>query len=214
MKTYEPMAGERIEDTTRKIVVMAGNHKEAVQAKFNEVILTANPGDKSEDIAACYMAELKRRHDEYVSSLEYKEACRKAEEEQRAKDLLLQGALSMAPEKMTFRDEALWLECAEKNKDAYGAAVMSFADRWARIMETRVSNGETVESCADEICSLADTEGITGFMYGCAVSILSRVWAHGDALRRWHNLKTQVGSEGERANESGGVLNPAILTIG
>lgn len=58
------------------------------------------------------------------------------------------------------------------------------------------------------------TEGITGFMYGCAVSALAHFWAHGEALRRWHNLDTQIGTEGEKANESGGVLNPALLNIG
>lgn len=51
-------------------------------------------------------------------------------------------------------------------------------------------------------------------MYGCAVSILSQVWIHGEELRRWHNLDSQIGTEGEKANESGGVLNPAVLNIG
>ena len=59
----------------------------------------------------------------------------------------------------------------------------------------------------------ADLEGITGFMYGCAVSILSKCWKHGEDLRRWHNLDTQIGNEGEKANESGGVLNPALLSV-
>jgi hypothetical protein len=40
------------------------------------------------------------------------------------------------------------------------------------------------------------------------------VWKHGEALRLWHNLKTQIRDEGEKANESGGVLNPACLSIG
>lgn len=60
----------------------------------------------------------------------------------------------------------------------------------------------------------ADTEGVTGFMYGCAVTQLYWHWVHGEELRRWHNLDTQIGDEGEKANESGGVLNPAILTFG
>jgi deoxyribonuclease V len=49
---------------------------------------------------------------------------------------------------------------------------------------------------------------------GCAMSILSQVWVHGEQLRRWHNLKTQIRNEGEKANESGGVLNPALLSLG
>lgn len=80
-------------------------------------------------------------------------------------------------------------------------------------MEARIQNGETVESCAESTSRLADYDGIIGFMYGCAVSTLSKVWKYGEELRKWHNLKTQVGTEGESANKSGGVLNPAILTI-
>lgn len=51
-------------------------------------------------------------------------------------------------------------------------------------------------------------------MYGVAVSTLAKVWKHGEALRMWHNLTTQLRDEGEKANESGGVLNPACLSIG
>jgi hypothetical protein len=59
----------------------------------------------------------------------------------------------------------------------------------------------------------ADDEGITGFMYGCAVGCLARAWVYGEALRRWHNKDTQIGTEGDKANASGGVLNPALLNI-
>lgn len=77
-----------------------------------------------------------------------------------------------------------------------------------------MAEGSTLAAVAHDASVWADDEGITGFMYGCAVSILSQVWTHGDALRRWHNLNTQIGKEGERANETGGVLNPALLCLG
>jgi hypothetical protein len=77
-----------------------------------------------------------------------------------------------------------------------------------------MAKGATVAECAQRASHLADDEGITGFMYGCAVSILSKVWQYGEDLRRWHNIDTQIGTEGEKANESGGVLNPALLSIG
>ena len=48
--------------------------------------------------------------------------------------------------------------------------------------------------------------------YG-AVSTLSKVWEHGEELRRWSNLDLQIGNEGEKANESGGTLNPALLNV-
>lgn len=80
-------------------------------------------------------------------------------------------------------------------------------------MEARMVNGEKIADMADTTSHEADTDGITGFMYGCAVKALAYFWEHGEELRIWHNLKTQIKDEGVKANESGAVLNPAILTI-
>lgn len=114
----------------------------------------------------------------------------------------------------------------EQRGDLYGAIVIIAAERWAEAMEARVDAAADGE--ADESFSIADIAedtfrqvdrdlgplGLTGFQYGAAVSILSQCWEHGEELRRWHNLDIQIGDEGERANASGGVLNPALLNIG
>lgn len=115
---------------------------------------------------------------------------------------------------MQLRDKDLWNKCVENNQDDYGSATINYAERWANLMEDAIMAGETVASCAEAAGHEADTEGITGFMYGAAVSTLSGVWVHGEELRKWHNLDTQLGDEGEKANKDGGVLNPAMLTIG
>jgi len=199
MKTYKPLAGENISEAARTIVAMAKKTKGIVRAKFNDIELTANPGDNADAIVKYYSAESNRRHEEYVNSPEYKERQRKADEAQRRHNLILEGALMTAPEKMTLRDEEGWKKIVAANTDGYGSAVIRFAERWARLMEGRIANGDTVEGCAEEASQLADNEGITGFVYSCAVSILSQVWIHGEQLRRWHNLKTQIGNEGEEA---------------
>lgn len=99
-------------------------------------------------------------------------------------------------------------------QDPYSKGVVDFSEKWATLMEERLAAGATVADCAKETSATADAEfGITGFMYGCAVSALAMFWEHGEALRRWHNLDTQIGTEGEKANENGGVLNPALLTM-
>ena len=108
----------------------------------------------------------------------------------------------------------LWADQVRVNTDPYGACVVRYAEDWANLMETELARGKKLEDVAETTGHAADTYGITGFMYGAAVAILSKVWTHGEALRRWHNLDVQVGDEGERANESGGVLNPAMLVIG
>ena len=115
---------------------------------------------------------------------------------------------------MEFKDQAWWEKGLESNQDDYGACTYRYAEQWADLMENKMAEGVPLEDCAKETSHEADTEGITGFMYGCAVSILAEVWVHGESLRRWHNLDTQIGDEGERANEKGTVLNPAILSIG
>lgn len=97
---------------------------------------------------------------------------------------------------------------------AYGMACFTYAEQWADLMEAGMAEGKKIEDIAKDTSHEADTDGITGFMYGMAVSILSRCWIHGEELRQWHNLKTAIGDEGKKANESGGVLNPALLTIG
>lgn len=117
---------------------------------------------------------------------------------------------------MTLKDADGWKKANDANPpdEPYGHRVMTYAEDWANFMERDMAKGEALEACADRTSREADTDGITGFMYGCAVSTLAAVWVHGDQLRRWHNLKTQLGTEGERANETGGVLNPALLNIG
>ncbi len=93
-----------------------------------------------------------------------------------------------------------------KNSDSYGAGIVSYATRWARLMQYEIMNGQTVASTAKRASHEADIDGITGYMYGAAVSILSQCWAHGEELRVFHNA--DYGHKGD------GVVNPAILTIG
>lgn len=110
-------------------------------------------------------------------------------------------------------NKARWQKFKTVNSDGYGGAVIAYSERWARLMQVEMANEKKLEDVADATSQEANLEGITGFMYGCAVSTLTACWKYGDQLRRWHNLKTQLGNEGEKANESGGVLNPALLSI-
>ena len=92
------------------------------------------------------------------------------------------------------------------SKDFYSLGVINFANRWAELMEKEIANGAMVADMADRTSDEADTEGITGFMYGCAVSALSSFWEYGEELRKWHNKEYDY--------EGNGVVNPAIITIG
>lgn len=98
------------------------------------------------------------------------------------------------------------------NPEPYGLECFNFAERWANAMEEKMSNGEKLEDIAEQL-SYDTANGITGFMYGMGVSILSKCWIHGEQLRQWHNLSMQIGDEGEKANKNGGVLNSALMNI-
>lgn len=124
---------------------------------------------------------------------------------------------SKKPELQEFvsSDPEAWAKCVETNSsDGYSFECCRYAAAWANAMERAMANGATIPDIADECSRGADTSGITGFMYGAAVSMLAKFWVHGDKLRRWHNKETQIGDEGDRANESGGTLNPALLSVG
>ena len=114
---------------------------------------------------------------------------------------------------MKLKDEAVWNENVEINKDEpYGKAVTDYAESWADLMEAQINAGAALADIAKKASHDADNEyGITGFQYGCVVSLLAQCWEHGEDLRRWHNLDTQIANEGEKANEEGGTLNPALL---
>lgn len=98
--------------------------------------------------------------------------------------------------------------------DPYSARVVSYSEDWANLMESEMAAGKSIREVARSTSHAADTDGITGFMYGAAVAGLAYFWEHGEELRVWHNLRTQIRDEGDEANDNGGVLNPAILVIG
>lgn len=75
----------------------------------------------------------------------------------------------------------------------------------ASMMEQEIEKGSKLRDIAERTSHEADTEGITGFMYGCAVNILVHVWVYGEELRRWHNHEYDYDGDG--------VVNPAILTV-
>lgn len=112
---------------------------------------------------------------------------------------------------MEFSDEEMWQKNIEANTDPYSMGINAYAERWARLMQAEMAKGRKLESVAMSTSVEADIDGITGFMYGAAVKVLAATWKHGEQLRLWHNLTTQLGSEGEEANKSGGVLNPAMI---
>lgn len=109
--------------------------------------------------------------------------------------------------KIKVGQESNWKHFVEINsQDFYSKGVVDYATTWAELMEEEISQGKKLEDIAESTSHKADEEGITGFMYGCAVSVLAQMWEYGEELRKWHNH--EYNYEGE------GTVNPAILSVG
>lgn len=112
---------------------------------------------------------------------------------------------------MTIKEgkEKSYKDWFDLNSDPYSRECFLYAERGADLMEREIASDEVTQSviarCADNLSHVADKTGITGFMYGCAVGILSQCWKYGEELRKWHNK--EYNYEGDE------VVNPEILTI-
>jgi len=123
---------------------------------------------------------------------------------------------------LELKDIESWNKSRETNTDSYGKVTLDYAEGWAKLMQLEINtqinkmkeyNRElsprfiqnVINVCAEKTSFEMGFMGISGFMYGCAVSILSQCWVHGEELRKWHNK--EYGYEGV------GVVNPAIMTI-
>ncbi len=237
MKKINISAGCRIEQTIERAIKEAAKLSDTVEFDFNGVtVQVAAHSDKdliyrdwqrgmlrksdtftvspypAKDLLAEELAEDERLQKEIE---ERRQAMRREyEREQKEKEMAMLAVLCHEEINLSEAGKEKWQAFADNNLDPYGAAVVRYAENWARLMQAKLKCGARLEDIAEASSGEADTEGISGFMYGAAVSMLSQCWIHGEGLRVWHNLKTQVGNEGEKANKSGGVLNPALLHIG
>ena len=202
---YEPSAGESINETADQMVTLARTGGGTVTATFNDIELHATPTTDAASIVAFYTGECDRRRREYEASPKgQRHAAEAAAYRAKAAAAAAEGILPFA-----IKPEALadWEKTVKVNDDGYGACVVRYAARWAHLMDAAIAKGATITDIAKQSSHDADVEGITGFMYGAAVSILSQAWVHGEALRRWHNADYGVP-------DATGTVNPALLTIG
>lgn len=107
-----------------------------------------------------------------------------------------------------------WKSWVKANDDDYGKACVDTARQAMVILD----EGPSDFDCHSLVCRAADEAlgkdaGITGFMSGMVAVMISKCHSRGEEFRHKWNIDTQIRDEGERANEAGTVLNPALLTI-
>lgn len=80
----------------------------------------------------------------------------------------------------------------EIHQDGRNNAVISYAERWAEMMEQQISNGASVSEVAAQTRYEANQENISWFMYGNAVRVLVNFWDHGEELRQWQQQSNRI----------------------
>lgn len=192
-----------------------------IQFEFNGVtILATEKNANSKELYYEYsqgLEEMARKErlelEAYMKTPEYKRARAKVLKKEIRKAYLRKRMLKIDKRaSIEFKDEKSkkdWQKWVRVNsKDGYSKAAMKFARRWAKYMQYLMKkHNKPVSLIANEAYKVCDVEGITGFMYGCAVGALSSCWKYGDDLKKWHNK--EWGNE-----DAKGVVNPSIITLG
>ncbi len=226
MRIYEPTCGINFHDALADAIRLSEQFGECIEMTFNGVAIEVEstsddaliardwslamegclakrvgpfPVAEHSEAQLAHFAEVRAENERRC-----KERSAQADRETRLKKGLLANALAESPA-IELSDVAAWATAVEKNADPYGAACVRYAENWARLMQAAMARGEKLADVAKPLSHDADSEGITGFMYGAAVSMLSHCWVHGEELRKWHN--------GEYDHDGDGVVNPAVLTI-
>ena len=106
-----------------------------------------------------------------------------------------------------------WDDCVKMNTDSYGKACVDVARRVMEILDTNEPFDTHKIICQADDEALGKEGGITGFMAGCVAEMVSKYHSRGEEFRKAWNKDNQIGDEGDRANDSGGILNPALLNI-
>jgi hypothetical protein len=230
MLEFESDFGSHITKDVEDAIKLAKEQNELVHFNFNEIDIYVNefslPGLVVRDFLNSYKLGVKSIGPAYIKEYDEKtlaaikkydaeEAIREAErtriykEEELAKKLALETEVK--DEEIEITDQENWDDRKTKNADDYGAAILRYAEHWATLMQAQAKKeGKEIDmqfiiDHAREASFKADVEGITGFMYGAAVSVLAKCWKYGELLRKWHNK--------EYSNDGDGIVNPAVLTI-
>lgn len=221
--TVDSVAGGLISDFVaelRKFFVPYSNFYgvKALEVEFNQFSIRVDEQNtdrilylykRSCDISSClYKKELQ----EYYNSPEYIRNRVKSLKKDSRQKVVIQKVRQFQKKNVDFsivdaQKQKEWENYkAINSKSDYNKGVIDYTILWAQYMEYLMAkHGKKISDVWDMSSHLADIDGITGFMYGCAVNILSSVWKYGEELRAEHNSK--YGYKGD------GVVNPAVLTI-
>jgi hypothetical protein len=112
---------------------------------------------------------------------EYKRREQERVEADRLRKIAYENAMATALP-VEWKNPAAWDETLAAQTSDYGRRTMEYAKEWGQFMQAEVAKGRTIAECYDETSRIADHDGITGYMHGCARSMLQQWWIYGDEL--------------------------------
>jgi hypothetical protein len=233
--SYQVISGRSIKESLIELVEAAKVNHQFVKIQINGVNFHIQGNSRPDLLYRDYFRALRGHIDNLVGPYPYleltpaeikRETQLDAQREQAMMDSLNQAIQLSQERTLQFEKKYLHLpqielidqQAWQADKDScagddYSLAIVEFAERWARLMQSQISQGKTISEIAKQTENEADTEVITGHMYGQAVYLLSKHWIHGEALRTWHNIRVSPNSDGLLANLEGEVINPAVFRI-
>lgn len=152
-----------------------------------------------------YSPEIEKLLSDKKQEIEIRQQKEKAAYEEKSLQKIKAFQEKVGEETIDLLNFSIWEEGKALNSDGYGKGIYTYAECWAKLMQIEIKAGNKLEDIAKKTSFEADLEGITGFMYGAAVSILSKTWVYGKQLNDWHNAKYNHSGEG--------TVNPAILIL-
>ncbi|MCR4336713.1 MAG: hypothetical protein NUV91_02760 [Candidatus Omnitrophica bacterium] len=201
----EPLPGSNIVQAIATALRLSNLNSRVIRMKFNDITIVVAPDSDSKLLLRDFHRAIQGSHHENVGphpapvltseeiahddAILAENAHRRAaaQADYNAKKRIKRERVTTIVADIAFESCDLdgWVKYCEANNDPYGAAVIEYSELWARLMQIKIRNGQTLENMA-EVCSQeADIDGITGFMYNCAINILGTFWVHGPELLRY-----------------------------
>lgn len=212
--TFDVFVGSHVRDTIVEAISIARGLQRTVRFVANDVAVTVKPDSvdyllyrdwnraclgyigknvgphpnntlSEEELANDARIEAENERGRWFRKAEY-QARRRAERD------VMENKLAGAPE-MEFAKEVDWQLLKDQAPDCFTTDIINYAERWARLMQLELDNGNKLEDVAKTTSHEADIDGISGSAHAAAVGVLVQYWRCGDQLRRLYNLDTLVG---------------------
>lgn len=126
----------------------------------------------------------------------------------------IEAELTDTPE-LEVKDEAAWQATKEECKgDWVNESIVTYAERWGRLMQIGMANGHSIADIADEMSHKADFDLMSGATHQQAARWLVLNWRHGAEFLHWFNRHyIEDEAEADAATAAGKMLNIVLMPV-